>query len=101
MSPSHPAAAMLHAADLVDQVGEEHGDLREPVGDHLLALLEPARDRRREDVEQQPLGALLLQCQRPAGPDRLPEQQHGSEQDGVPGDVAQDLERRLVGAKAW
>jgi hypothetical protein len=44
----------------VHEVGEQHRDLGEPVGDDLLAPLEPVGDRAREDVAQQLLGALPL-----------------------------------------
>jgi hypothetical protein len=34
-------AAALAAPGAVDQVGEQHGDIGEAVGDHVIVLLEP------------------------------------------------------------
>jgi hypothetical protein len=59
-------------------------------------LLEPGGDGGGQDVEQEPLGPLLFSLQGAAGAHRLPEQQHGGEQDDVPRHVAQHLERWLV-----
>ena len=85
---------VLAAPGEVDQVGEEDGDLGEAVGDDLLALLEPGRDRGREDVEQQLLGPLPLGQEQPMRPvkgpaaaHRLPQQQHRGQQRQV-GDSA-------------
>jgi len=55
----------------VDDVGEQHGDLGEPGGNHALGLFEPGGDGCREDVQQQPLGSLPFHIQRRSGPDRL------------------------------
>jgi hypothetical protein len=89
-------AALLAAPGEVDQVGEQHRDLGEAVGDQILVLLEPGGDGGGQHIQQQPLGPLFLSLQRAAGPHRLPQQQHGREQHDIPGDIAQHLERRLV-----
>jgi len=88
----------------VDQVGEQHRDLGEVVGDDLLALLEPVRDRAREDVQQQALGTLLLgqeQAVLPvegaAGPHRLAQQQHRRQQGQVRHDAVEQLGPDLRG----
>ncbi len=47
----------------VDDVGEHHGHVGEAVGDDAVLLLQPLRDRAGQDVEQQPLGLLLLVLQ--------------------------------------
>ena len=72
--------AAVAAPGEVHQVDEEDGDLLEPVGDDRLALLEPGRDRGREDVEQQPLRPILLHRQRAAAAHGLPQQQHRRQQ---------------------
>ena len=77
------AGGSLAAAGEAHHVGEQHRDVGEPVGDHRLAGFEPLGDRCGQDVEQQPLGSLLLQRQRAAPADRLPQQQHGDEQGRV------------------
>jgi hypothetical protein len=63
----------------VHQVGEQHGDVGEAVGDHVLALLEPVGDRGGQDVEQQPLRPFLLDRERAAAAYRLAQQQHGGQ----------------------
>jgi hypothetical protein len=62
----------------VHDVGEQHRDLGEGVGDHSLALFEPGGDRGGQHIQQQPLGPLLLgqqqamlPVQRLAAADRL------------------------------
>ena len=59
-----------HAAgDLgeVDDVGEHHRHVGEAVGNGLVAVLQPLRHRTGKDVEQQALGALLLDLQQMVG----------------------------------
>jgi transposase InsO family protein len=43
----------------VDDVGEEHRRVGEPVGDDCFVLLEPGRDRRGQHVQQQSLAARV------------------------------------------
>ena len=85
----------------VDEVGEEHGDVGEGVGDDALLLHEAGGDRGGQDVEQQPLRARLLgdqlrvgAVQRPAAADGLAEQQHGREQADV-GDAVGEQGRQV------
>jgi hypothetical protein len=44
-------AALLATPGEVDQVGEQHRDLGEAVGDHVLVLLEPSGDRGGQHIQ--------------------------------------------------
>src|SRR5215217_7700454 len=67
---------LLAAAGEIHDVGEQHGDVGEPIGDHPLGLFESGRDRGRQDVEEQSLGFLAFQVQCAAVAHCLPEQQY-------------------------
>jgi hypothetical protein len=80
----------------VDNVGEQHRHLWGGVGDHLLLLLEPLGDGRRQHVAQQSLGPGPLRLEEPiraaqcaAAVDRVAQQQRRQLQRGVPQQIAE------------
>ena len=81
----------------VDEVGEHHGHLVEPIGDHLVVRLEPVGDGSGQDVEQQRLGALTFGEEGAAGAQCLAEEENRAHQGNVRHQTADQLVGEALG----